>query len=77
MITKIEQNGHKTLAISVPSVTTMGDVRELRDALSDMLESCLASDDGKENTPSMAIYFVLQMIRELTNDIEKGGGHEE
>lgn len=73
MITKIEMDGKKVLAISIPSVTNMGDVRELRAALMDMVETCVASDESKDNTPCMAIYFVMQMIRELTSDIEKGG----
>lgn len=73
MIYEVMNNDCKKLAVSFPLLDSMSGVRDLRNALSEVLDSCLSSDETKNNTPSMALWTVLQLVRELSTDIEEKG----
>ena len=72
MITMLERDGEQLPAISAPEVLTdTDDIRNLRNALSEMLEMILFDEDLTAATPSNSLYIVANIIRELTRDIEK------
>lgn len=74
MIARVEMNGKKVLAVTLPEGGSMSDVRKLRSALMDVMETCLSSDESKDNTASISLWFLLRMIHELEDCIEKDDG---
>ena len=77
MITMLKSDGGSVPAIAAPeALTDIDDVKQLRDALFEMLEIILSDEDLKFCTPSNSLYIVACIIRTLTNDLEdreKGG----
>lgn len=71
MITMIQSSGCMIPSISSEeALFDMDNVENLRDALLNMLEVCLADDEVKFCVPSSQFYIVSVFIRELTHDIE-------
>lgn len=70
MIIPVNCKGKMYLALAIPGITMRSDVKELRNALLDLLDGCLADDDTKDNTPSLSMWLVLRMIVELNKDLE-------
>lgn len=67
--------GGKVPAISAPEVLSdIEDVRSLRNALSEMLESVLYDEDLTYCTPNSHLYIVAHLINTLTRDIERNDG---
>ena len=72
MITMVQNGEEYVPAFSAPEVVfDQSCLEDLRNALFDMLETCLADDDVKYCTPASSFYIVACMIRELTRDIDK------
>ena len=71
MITMVDNVGTKVPAISAPDVLDdINDLRELRDALFEMLEIVLGDDDLTFATPGNSLYIVASLTHSLTKDIE-------
>ena len=72
MITMVDNVGTKVPAISAPEVLDdINDLRDLRNALFEMLEIVLADDDLTFATPSNSLYIVASLTHSLTKDIER------
>lgn len=70
MLEIVNVKGTPHMAIIVPELCDRERARDLRDGLLDMLEVCLATEDGKEAMPSLGIFMVLRLIKELVADLE-------
>lgn len=77
MITMLPSDGGPVPAIAAPeALSDIDDVKQLRDALFEMLEIILSDDDLTFCTPTNSLYIVACIIRTLTIDLEareKGG----
>ena len=71
MVTMIEQCGRKVPAVVFSHVGDLNGVRDLRDALNEVLETCLSSEENKDNTKAMSLWFLQQVITDLTKAVEK------
>lgn len=72
MITTVKEGERDWLAITAPDILDeVDDVRQLRDALFEMLEIVLADDDLTFATPGNSLYIVASLTRSLTLDIER------
>lgn len=71
MITMVSSGSECVPSIAAPEVIQdMGCIKDLRNALFEMLEIVLSDDDLKFATPSSSLYIVACLIRELSRDIE-------
>lgn len=61
MIKTLNIDGKRTLAITVESLSNFSS-QELHDALMEVLETCLSSDEAKNLTSSLSLYILLQLI---------------
>lgn len=75
MIKYVDVNGHTKPAIVVNCIDDISQVRELRKALIDVMETCLSSDQTKEYTSSTSLWYLTRLIDETTVECpnEKGG----
>lgn len=72
MITMINGKEGCIPSFAAPEVLQdMDGVKDLRNALFEMLEIVLSDEDYKFVTPSNSLYIVASLIRELSRDIEK------
>ncbi|MBR1557453.1 MAG: hypothetical protein IJ647_06810 [Prevotella sp.] len=75
MIKPVVVDGRTKLVIVVDCIETNDDVRELRNALIDVMETCVADERSKDITKSMSLWYTLRLIDETTtlcNEV-KGG----
>ena len=70
MIVPVTTNGRPCLALAISRINTRADVKALRDALRDVIDSCLISEETKEVTESKSLHILLNMIVELNKDLE-------
>ena len=77
MIQMVTCGGRTMPAVTLSHVTSMDGVRELRDALNEVLETCLSSEENKDNTKAVSLWFLQQTITDLTQALEEGGEHGE
>lgn len=70
MLEVVNVKGTPRMAIVVPEICDRERARDLRDGLLDMLEICLATEDGKEAMPSLSVFMVIRLIKELISDLE-------
>lgn len=71
MLEVVYVKGEPRMAMIVPEVCDRARARDLRNALLDMLDVCLASEDGKDAVSSISLFWVMRLIRELMTDLEK------
>lgn len=69
MVKNVTIDGKKTLAIT-NVVGSSSDVIELRKALFEVLENLLSSDEAKDNTSSLSLWYLTQLIQAI--EPEKG-----
>lgn len=71
MITIVkDKEGHETVAISFSPIVGRRDLKGLRDALADILETCVMTEQAKDVSDAYSLYLLSSLVRELTNDIE-------
>lgn len=70
MIVPVTANGRPCLALAISRINSRADVKALRDALLDVIDSCLISEETKEVTESKSLHILLNMIVELNKDLE-------
>jgi len=77
MIKPVVVDGCTKLAIVVDCIETNDDVRELRNALIDVMETCVSDERSKDITKSTSLWYILRLIDETTTLCreEKGGCH--
>lgn len=68
MITPVKINGHMMLAIAIPELHSREDVNELRDAMLDVLSTCMLSEETKECTSCESLYLLVNFIKALVYD---------
>lgn len=66
MIKRIKLDGVTRIAIFMDELIVPGDVRELRSALLDCLETCLASEKSKRFTKAESLRYMVRLIDETT-----------
>lgn len=71
MIKRINVNGITRMAILMDELLVPGDIRELRNALVDCLETCLSSERSKRFTKAESLRYIVRLIDETTIE-EKG-----
>ena len=70
-MTGIVLMGNKSrMAIAVPQINSRDMVRRLRDALVDVVTTCIATEDNKDGTDSDSLLLVMYVINELNKDVE-------
>ena len=70
MVTPVTINKTPYLALALPQIHSREDVKALRDALLDIIDACLYSEETKEVTESKSLHILLNMIMELNKDLE-------
>lgn len=70
MVTPVCIKGTTYLAICSKHIHSRDDLKALRDALLDIIDSCLYSEETKDVTESRSLHILLNMIMELNKDLE-------
>ena len=71
MVQQITVDGHKQLAITMKGLNNLSDLVQMQSALTEVLDTCLSSDETKDRTSSFSLWFALQLITELSADIQE------
>lgn len=70
MITITNIGNVPRMAIAIPQINSRDMVHQLRDALLDVVTTCIATEDNKEATDSSSLLLVLYVIHELNKDVD-------
>ena len=70
MIIPVNCKGKMYLALAIPGITMRSDVKELRNALLDLLDTTISDEELKDVTSSRSLHAILNVIHELTKDLE-------
>ena len=70
MLTPVTHKGQAYLALAIPQINSRDDVKALRNALLDVVDSCIRSEEIKDVTDSRSLHILLNMIVELNKDLE-------
>ena len=70
MLVPVTQKGFSCLALAIPRINNRADVKRLRNALLEMLDCCISDEEVKECISGLSMHFVLNVITELTKDLE-------
>lgn len=62
MIKYIEENGIKRPVIMLDELLYAGDIREMRQALMDVLENCLLNKRIKNRIKSISLWYLIRLI---------------
>ena len=62
MIKYIEENGIKRPVIMLDELLYVGDIREMRQALMDVLENCLLNKRIKNRIKSISLWYLIRLI---------------
>lgn len=75
MIRFLEVEGKQVPAIIVNVVYGVEEVRELRKALVEIMETCLSDDKTKQFVSALSLWYLTRLIDETTIECpeEKGG----
>ena len=65
MIKTVIIDGEEIPAIIVKGVTNHCDISALHDALFEILENCFLSDQIKDNTSSLSLWYFTQLLESL------------
>lgn len=70
MLTPVVIDKRPLLAIAVPGINSRADVKALRDALLEVVDSCISDEGTKDVTSSRSLHILLNMICEINKDLE-------
>lgn len=70
MITIANIGNVPRMVIAIPQINSRDMVHQLRDALLDVVTTCIATEDNKEATDSSSLLLVLYVIHELNKDVD-------
>lgn len=71
MITIASINNVPRMAIAIPQINSRDMVQRLRDALLDVITTCIATEDNKEATDSKSLLLVMYVVNELNKDVDE------
>jgi len=71
MVQQIQVEGRQQLAVTMKGLNNLSDIIEMQSAIAELLEGCLSSDETKDRTSSFALWFGLQLVTELSADIQQ------
>lgn len=71
MVQQIQVEGRQQLAVTMKGLNNLSDIIEMQSAIAELLETCLSSDEAKDRTSSFALWFGLQLVTELSADIQE------
>lgn len=73
----VDSQGREMAAIATPNIWSLNEVRNLRDALAEVIEICISYEEAKATVGHDSLFTLSSLCRELTKDIEeclkKGG----
>lgn len=70
MLTPVTIKGRPCLALAISRINSREDVKAFRDALLEVVDSCLCQEETKDVTSSRSLHILLNMIVELNKDLE-------
>jgi hypothetical protein len=70
MLVPVNTDKRMCLALAIPGINCRADVKVLRNALMEMLDVCISDEEIKDVTSSRAMHSVLNVVCELTKDLE-------
>ncbi len=70
MLVPVNIDGHMCLALAIPGINNNADVKLLRNALLEMVDTCISDEELKDVTDSRTLHSVLNVVYHLTRDLE-------
>ena len=70
MLVPINVSGHSCLALAISRINSRADVKVLRDALLELVDSTISDEELKDVTSSRSLHAILNVVFELTKDLE-------
>lgn len=70
MLVPVNIGGQMRLALAIPRINNRSDVKILRNALLEVLDTTVSDEELKDVTSSRSLHAILNVIHELTKDLE-------
>lgn len=70
MLVPVNIGGKVLMAIAIPRINNRADVKLLRNALLELIDSTISDEELKDVTSSRSLHSVLNVVCELTKDLE-------
>ena len=70
MLVPVNIGGQMRLALAIPRINNRADVKILRNALLEVLDTTVSDEELKDVTSSRSLHAILNVIHELTKDLE-------
>lgn len=67
-----DTEGHQMIAVAMRPISSMQEVKDLRDCIAATLEVCVSYKEAKEASNPYHLYLLSKLNQVLTEDIEKG-----
>lgn len=71
MLVPVNVKGHAYLALAIPRINSRADVKLLRNALLELIDTTISDEELKDVTSSRSLHSILNVIFELTKDLEE------
>ena len=71
LILHFDKDDKTYLAVAFPPIYDMNAVKDLRDALFEVMEICVSYQDAKDASNPYHLYLLSCLIKELTKDLEQ------
>lgn len=71
MLVPVNIGGHVCLALAIPRINNRADVKLLRNALLEVVDTTISDEELKDVTSSRSLHAILNVIHELTKDLEE------
>ena len=70
MLVPVNVSGRMYLALAIPRINNRADVKLLRNALLEVIDTTVSDEELKDVTSSRSLHAILNVIHELTKDLE-------
>lgn len=70
MLVPVNIGGQMRLALAIPRINNRSDVKILRNALLEVIDTTVSDEELKDVTSSRSLHAILNVIHELTKDLE-------
>lgn len=71
MLVPVNVSGRMYLALDIPRINNRADVKLLRNALLEVIDTTISDEELKDVTSSRSLHAILNVIHELTKDLEE------
>ena len=71
MLVPVNVSGRMYLALAIPRLNNRSDVKLLRNALLEVIDTTVSDEELKDVTSSRSLHAILNVIHELTKDLEE------